>query len=145
MFAVLKQKESNMDKDIAGSGSQLVSAPANNIFLKINSGFQLPGAVGSISLTCKNHNSASNRWDATISYQSILGAQAYWFEVGTTSTWNDVLNQKELAIGASYQTAYVNILDSITYYTRYASNNTGSFENTSFSPFSGVSNIKCPP
>lgn len=145
MFAVLKQKESNQDKDIAGSGSQLVSAPANNIFLKINSGFQLPGAVGSISLTCKNHDSASNKWDATISYQSILGAQAYWFEIGTTSTWNDVLNQKALAIGASYQTAYANILDSVIYYTRYASNNTGSFEDTSFSPFSGVSNIKCPP
>ena len=145
MFAVLKQKESNQDKDIAGSGSQLVSAPANNIFFKINSGFQLPGAVGSISLTCKNHDNVSNKWDATISYQSILGAKAYWFEVGTTSTWNDVLNQKALAVGASYQTAYVHISDSVIYYTRYASNNTGSFEDSSFSPFSGVSNIKCPP
>ena len=145
IFAVLKQRQTNQDKDIAGSGSQLVSAPANNIFIKIDSGFQLPGAVGLISLTCKNHDNASNRWDATISYQSILGAQAYWFEVGTTSTWNDVLNQKALAIGASYQTAYVNILDSQIYYTRYASNDTGSFEDSSFSPFSGVSNIKCPP
>lgn len=145
IFAVLKQKELNIIKDVSGSGSQLVSAPATNIFLKINSGFQLPGAVGSISLTCKNHNSASNKWDATISYQSILGAKAYWFEVGTTSTWNDVLNQKALDVGTSYQTAYVNILDSVIYYTRYASNNTGSFEDTSFSPFSGVSNIKCPP
>lgn len=145
MFAVLKQKTDVSDKDIAGSGSQLVSAPANNIFFKINSGFQLPGAVGAITLNCKRHDSVSNRWDATVSYQAIVGAKAYWYEVGSTSTWNDVLNQKALSIGTSYQSADINILDSVIYYTRYAFNNTGSFEDSSFSPFTGVSNLKCPP
>ncbi len=147
--AVLKKPNGDGTfSDVSTSNQITVTSPAENQPLSINSSFLLPPPPGGrIALLCKTKNAATNQWDAVLNYNSIDQANAYWFQVGTTSGGSDFVNTVLPTTGGTLQTTNVTFNDSVTYYARYAySYNGNASTNTpnDFSPFSSGTSFKCP-
>lgn len=143
--AVLKQQNSNgTQTDVAASNQITVTAPATNQVFTINSSYQLGGPNGNISVSCGVHNSAQNNWTASVNFGSVVGAQSYWFQVGTTSGGSDLVNTQLNSTNNPNQTINVTLNDSVSYYARYAYANVQSNNWSNFSLFSNVTTIHCP-
>lgn len=145
IIAVLKQKQSDgTDKDLATSQSLSAAAPAKGITFTINSSVSLSAPSGSISVAC--NSLSGNTWTATVSFESITGAQTYWYQIGTsnggTETANNVLNPKS---GQNTQTVSLSLSKGTSYYVRYAYATVANIPagSTQFSPFSSTTQIQC--
>lgn len=144
LVAVLKQPESNgTQQDAATSNTVTVTAPAANVLFTLNSGFQLPGPTGAMTISCGTHSSA-NTWTASVNFASVTGAGSYWFQVGSSSGGSDLVNTTQNATNNPTQSVNINVNDSVTYYARYAYAPQAGAAQNQFSPFSYVQNIHCP-
>ncbi len=144
LVAVLKQPLTNgTQQDAATSNTVTVTAPAANVLFTLNSGFQLPGPTGSMSISCGTH-SPNNTWTASVNFASVTGAGSYWFQVGSTSGGSDLVSTNQNATNNPTQTININVNDSVTYYARYAYAPQANAQQNQFSPFSYVQNIRCP-
>lgn len=146
IVAILKQKQANgTDKDIATSNTLTITSPAANETLTINSGFTLPPASGSITVSCGNHNSSDNTWDASVSFESITGAGAYWFQIGTTNGGKEVSNFTQNATNNQNQSFKETFKDGVTYFARYAFSTVSDQDaySSEFSPFSSTTQLRC--
>lgn len=144
VIAVLKQPQSSGTYvDVATSQIVQMSAPAQNENLVINSSVQIPAPNGQITISCGVHDS-SNNWTAVINFQTQLAAQTYWYQVGTTSGGSDLVNTTIASTNNPNQQINVKISDSVIYYARYAYANNQTKNWQDFSPFSGVTQVKCP-
>ena len=144
IVAVLKQRQSNgTDQDIARSNTITIAAPANSIQLTINSGISLPAPGGPITVTCNSQS--GNAWNATVNFQSVSGADSYWFQIGSSNGGTDKMNQTQNAGGNPTQTVNPSLQSGVTYYAQYAYANVpnapvGSNE---YSAFSNTTSIIC--
>ncbi len=119
LVAILKQRQSDgTDKDIARSTTMTVASPANNIQLTINSGVSLPAPTGAITVTCNSQS--GNAWNTTLNFQSVSGAQSYWFQIGSTNGGADRMNQTQNSNNNPLQTITTTFQNGTTYYARYA-------------------------
>lgn len=146
IVAVLKQRNSNgTDTDISDSNTITVVAPAANEQLTINSGYTLPSAGGSISVSCGNYNQNGNNWSASVSFQSISGAQSYWYQIGTTNGGFDLSNFTQNATNNQNQSFNVTLNNGVTYFARYAYSNVPNLNagSSQFSPFSQTTQLRC--
>jgi len=147
MFAVLKQKQSNgTEMDLAYSGVFDATAPVSTVKLSITSPSSLTAPAPNISVSCNNLNGSTLNWAANILFQTISGAQSYWYEIGTTDGGTDLANQTQNATNTVTQILSQPLKNGITYYARYAYAavshlNSGSNQ---FSPFSSPTvQMKC--
>jgi len=143
--AVLKQQNNNgTQTDLAASNIITTTAPSTNQVFTINSSYSLSGPNGNISITCGVHNSGPNNWTASVNFGSVVGAQSYWFQVGSTSGGSDLVNTQLNSTNNPNQTINVTLNDSISYYARYAYSNIQTTNWSNFSSFSNVATIHCP-
>ncbi len=144
LIAILKQRQSNgTDVDISTSAMQSVAAPATNVQFTLNSGFSLNPPGGSISVGCGNQSGST--WNAQITFDSVSGAQSYWYQIGTTNGGIQVNNSTQNASGNSNLVVNVQLNSGTAYYARYAyatipNLNAG---NSQFSPFSNTQQLQC--
>jgi hypothetical protein len=145
IFATVKVAgDPNQTHDDLGTSNTLtVAAPATNQTLKIDTGYQLSGPVGDVKMVCNTHNS-DNTWSASLQFETIDGAETYWLQLGTNNGGNDLINQTQAAQDSDYQKVNTTIKDSVVYYARYAYKNVADLSTSNFSPFSPVTNVKCP-
>lgn len=148
LVAVLKQQNANNTQtDVATSQTMNVTAPANNQVFTINSGVSLPAPqAGNINSICNSKNQSNNTWSATVNFPSVASAQSYWFQIGTTSGGNNLLNTNQNSQNNPSQAVNVTVNDSVVYYAQYAYSNTAnaSWNSNSYSGFSGSYQFKCP-
>ncbi len=145
MVAVLKQKnQNNTYSDVASSQTLTVAAPASNISFVINSGYSLSAPTGSINISCSNHDNNANTWNANVTFGSVQTAQSYWFQLGTTNGGTDTYNNMQNGQNNMTQSISLTIKDSVIYYARYAYANTQTNNWAAYSPFSSVTQVKCP-
>jgi hypothetical protein len=144
MKAVLKQIQSNnTDKDIASSAKVSVAAPATGVSLTINSSVSIPAPTKQISLQCISQSGDS--WNSTITIPYVVGAQTYWYQVGTSNGSNDVANATVAANGNNDVQVNLSLTNQRTFYFRYAYANVADVGvgNAQFSPFSSTSQGSC--
>jgi hypothetical protein len=142
--AVLKQKQSNnTDKDIANSQQVTIAAPASGVSLTINSGVSIPPPSRQITLQCINQSGDS--WNSTLTIPYVVGAQTYWYQVGTSNGVNDVANTTVGANGNNDIQVNISLTNQRTFYFRYAYANVANVGvgNAQFSPFSATSQGSC--
>lgn len=144
LIAILKQRQSNgTDIDISTSAMQSVAAPATNVQFTLNSGFSLNPPGGSISVNCGNESGST--WNAQITFDSVSGAQSYWYQIGTTNGGIQVNNSTQNASGNSNLIVNAQLNSGTTYYARYAYANIPNLTagNSQFSPFSNTQQLQC--
>lgn len=148
LFAVLKQAQPNgTDKDISTSSPITVAAPASSVVFTINSGMSLTPPGGPITVNCQQYNSGPNQnnWNVTVSFQSVPGAQSYWYQVGSTNGGNNLTNNTQNSQTGSAQTVGLTFNDNTTYYARYAYSNIAnqSAGSNQYSGFSNTTPLQC--
>lgn len=146
LIAILKQKQNDgTDKDISNANTITVSAPASNEIFSINSGFTLPAASGNITVACNNYTSGSNTWQAAVSFESIDGAQSYWYQIGTTNGGDELTNSTDNDTNNPTQSYNYTFQNNTTYYARYAYGTVPNLlaNSSQFSPFSGTQQLRC--
>ena len=144
IVAVLKQRQSNgTDQDLARSTTTTIAAPANNIQLTINSGISLPAPSGPITVTCNSQS--GNAWNTTVNFQSVSGADSYWFQIGSSNGGTDKMNQTQNASGNPTQTVNPSLQAGVTYYAQYAYANVANAPvgSNEYSAFSNTTSIIC--
>lgn len=148
LVAVLKQHNSDgTDTDIATSAPITVAAPATGVVFTLNSGFSLSAPGGSITVTCQTYNGGPNQntWNVTINFQSVSGAQSYWYQVGNTNGGNSLVNTANQTNNSSTQTITAVFNNNTTYYARYSYANVpvAQLGSAQYSPFSGTTPLQC--
>lgn len=148
LVAVLKQHNSDgTDTDIATSSPITVAAPASGVVFTLNSGFSLSAPGGSITVTCQTYNGGPNQntWNVVINFQSVSGAQSYWYQVGNTNGGNSLVNTANQTNNSSTQTITTVFNNNTTYYARYSYANVpvAQLGGSQYSPFSGTTQLQC--
>lgn len=143
VMAVLKQHNSNgTDTDIAYSSPTTVAAPAGSIVLSLNSGVSLSAPGGPITVNCQTYNGGPNQnnWNTVVTFQSVPGAQSYWYQIGTSSGANNTLNTANQS-----NTVNVTFNNNTTYYARYAYANVpvATLGSAEWSGFSSSTPLQC--
>lgn len=146
LLAVLKQKQSSgTDIDISNSNVLTLAAPATNGTFTINSGFLLSAPGANISVNCGNYDTPSQTWVAGVSFQSITGAAAYWYEIGTSNGGTELTNFTLNATNNANQSFNEQFKNGVTYFARYAYANVPNLlaNNVQFSPLSSTVPLRC--
>ncbi|HMS22196.1 MAG TPA: hypothetical protein PKA38_00350 [Candidatus Levybacteria bacterium] len=143
LIAVLKQHNADgTDTDIATSSPITVAAPASNVIFTLNSTVSLSSPGGPISVSCQTYNGGPNQntWNVAITFQSIPGAQSYWYQVGSTSGSNNLVNTANQS-----NTITATFSNNTTYYARYAYTNVPStpLGSPQWSGFSSSTPLQC--
>lgn len=143
LIAVLKQHNSDgTDTDIATSSPVQVAAPASNVIFTINSGTSLSAPGGPITVNCQTYNGGPNQnnWNVTVTFQSVSGAQSYWYQIGNSNGGNNVTNTANQ--GNTVSTVFNN---NTTYYARYAYANVSStpLGSPQWSAFTSTTSLQC--
>lgn len=143
VMAVLKQHNSDgTDTDIAYSSPVTIASPATGVVLSINSGVSLSAPGGPITVNCQQYNGGPNQntWNVAITFQSVPGAQSYWYQVGNTSGSNNVVNTANQS-----NTVNTTFNNNTTYYARYAYANVpvASLGSNEWSGFSSSTSLQC--
>lgn len=143
LIAVLKQHNANgTDTDIATSTPLTVAAPASNIIFTLNSGVSLSAPGGPITINCQTYNGGPNQnnWNVVVTFQTVPGAQSYWYQIGTNSGGNNTLN-------TATQSNTTNLIfnNNTTYYAQYAYANVPStpLASPQWSSFSSSTQLQC--
>lgn len=143
VMAVLKQHNSNgTDTDIAYSTPVTIASPATGVVLSINSGVSLSAPGGPITVNCQQYNGGPNQntWNVAITFQTVPGAQSYWYQIGSTSGGNNVVNTANTSntINATFN-------NNTTYYAQYAYANVpvASLGSNEWSGFSSPTSLQC--
>lgn len=148
IIAVLKQTNSDgTQTDVATSQNITVAAPAANQSLTINSNASVPAPTSNnIGRSCTSKNASNNTWSIQLSFPTITGAQTYWYQLGSSNGGSDIVNTSQATQNNPAQTITATVNDSVTYYARYAYSNVqnASWNNNSYSSFSGTFQFKCP-
>ncbi len=145
-IAILKQKQSNnTDVDITDSSIVALTPPVTSGLLTINSTYTLPAPSPNISVACGTYNGNTLSWASSISFQSLNGAQSYWFEIGTTDGGTDLANITQNAANSTNQVIAENLKNGTTYYAKYAYSGAANLTAGSgqFSPLSSSVQLKC--
>ncbi|MEP7167268.1 MAG: hypothetical protein ABI758_04785 [Candidatus Woesebacteria bacterium] len=144
MVAVLKQRQSDgTDKDLSTSANVAVAAPATKIIFTLNSSFGLNAPNGQINTNCGNKS--GNTWNATLTFDPMINAGSYWYQVGSSNGGTDTASATTNADGVKPLTIQIGLQNGTTYYVRYAygiMQNLGA-GSRQFSPFSSEHQIKC--
>lgn len=122
MLAILKQKQTGgTDTDLATSNTLTLSGSSttSGTFVISYAGV-LSAPSASISVTCNSLNSSSQTWSASVSFQTVTGAQAYWYKLGTTSGGSDLANFTQNALSGTNQVIPLSFKNGTTYYAEYA-------------------------
>lgn len=143
LIAVLKQHNSDgTDTDIATSTPVTVAAPSSNIIFTLNSNVSLSAPGGPISVNCQTYNGGPNQnnWNVVITFQSVPGAQTFWYQVGNNSGGNNVVNT-----ATQSNTTSTTFNNNTTYYARYAYANVPStpLGSPQWSSFSSSTPLQC--
>lgn len=143
VMAVLKQHNSNgTDTDIAYSTPVTIASPATGVVLSINSGVSLSAPGGPITVNCQQYNGGPNQntWNVAITFQTVPGAQSYWYQIGSTSGGNNVVNTANTSntINATFN-------NNTTYYAQYAYANVpvAALGSNEWSGFSSATSLQC--
>ncbi len=146
LIAILKQRQNDgTDKDISNSNTLTLDAPAANEIFTINSGFLLPAPGASGGVSCGNYDSGTQTWTAGVSFNSVNGAQSYWYQVGTTNGGIELTNFTQNATNNPTQSFNLQFKNGVTYYARYAYANVPNLmgNDPQFSAFSSTSPLRC--
>lgn len=122
MIAILKQKQTGgTDTDLATSNTLTLSGSSttSGAFVISYTGV-LSAPTANISVECNSLNSASQIWSASVSFQTVTGAQAYWYKLGTTSGGSDLANFTQNALSGTNQVIPLSFKNGTTYYAEYA-------------------------
>ena len=141
LLAVLKVRQSSgTDKDIAYSQGLTVTAPGVNEILTINTGTTL-NAPSQPTVSCDSQN--NNQWSITLKGSRTIDANSYWFEIGTQSGGNDMLNSKVSQSDIDPQLK-ATINNNTTYYARYSYAYCSNCADINYSSFSNTLTFSCP-
>lgn len=146
VMAVLKQTQSDgADQDIASSAPIQIPAPANNVTFTINSGIGLSAPTGSITTTCQTYNSSTNQWNVIVYFQSVPGAQSYWYQVGTSTNSSSNTSQTGNSNNAPLQQIGISAINGQTYNAQYAYANVPNLAagSSQYSGFSASTPFQC--
>lgn len=139
MIAVLKQQNA---PDIATSPTLMVTAPADDEILTLNTSVSLPPPSGNPAITCGNQTSIG-QWNIAMSVSPYNNASEYLLQIGSQSGGTDILNSKVDLSGNIQAGAVIN--NNTPYYARYAYGFCTNCPYTSFSAFSNTLTFTCPP
>lgn len=148
LIAVLKQHNSDgTDTDIATSAPITVASPATGVVFTLNSGYSLSAPGGQITVTCQTYNGGPNQnnWNVVVNFQSVSGAQSYWYQVGNSNGGNSLVNTANQTNNSSTQTVTAVFNNNTTYYARYSYANVpvAQLGSAQYSPFSSTTPLQC--
>jgi len=139
IIAVLKQQNA---PDVATSPILVVTAPADEEVLTLNTNVSLPPPTGNPAISCVNQTSIG-QWNIMMSVSPYNNAGDYLLQIGSQSGGTDILNSQVNLSGSINAGAVIN--NNTTYYARYAYGFCINCPFTSFSAFSNTLSFTCPP